>query len=295
MSTSRLESLLNDLNEETIVTLPIRQLEYLQNSPFKIYDGERKAKLMESISENGLISPIVVIPSVEQRGMFKILCGANRVDAYKQLNIDTIQAVIKNDLSEDEAMLIVIESNLFNRSIDDMLPSELALTLSARNNILKHKGKEDSTLVQLGLKLKTVDKLGEEYKLSASNIKRYIRLTFLNDELLEYVDTKLIAFNTGVEISYLKQDEQNQILYLIKEYHYSISLKIAEQLKVLSSEMDNNIDIRATIDSMQNNVIDKPKGFKLTINDVKDYIPDTDLINAKDIIIKALKLYYVSK
>jgi ParB family chromosome partitioning protein len=294
MATDRLNKLLlNNKNEEVIVELPINKLERIENSPFKIYSGEKKVRLIESVKER-LISPIVVMPS-ENRGCYKIICGANRVDAYKQLGYEKIKSVILTDITENEAMLIMVDSNLFNRSIDDMLPSELAKALLLRQRSSKQQGKrtdlgnddsDNGTFGTLCQKLKT------EYKLSERNIRNYLRLNYLNDELLEFVDTNTIPFRSGVPLSFLKSDEQKQLSSLINEQHYCIPIKLAEHLKALSLKNNENINVKTVIDNFNNELNKSLPSIKISLIDLKQYIPSNDIKNAKEIIKKALELYY---
>ena len=291
MATNRLNTLLQMDGDTSIVSLPINKLDFLENSPFKIYDGEKKEKLIESIKDNGIIIPIIVTPIENSRGRYTILSGANRVDAATKLNIEEVQAVIKTDLTEDEYNLIVVETNLFNRSIDDMLPSELAKSLALRQKSLKQQGKrndlypDDSngTLYQ---------RLNEEYKLSERNIRNYIRITYLCNGLLDYIDDKTIAFRAGVELSYLKKEEQNILFELIQEYKYKISIDIAQKLKQFSADTTENINIKDILDQSLIKPEKASNVIKIQIKDVKDYIKKEDLPKAKSIIVEALKLYY---
>lgn len=303
MATNRLNTLLQmDNGDTSIVSLPINKLDFLENSPFKIYDGEKKSNLIESIKDNGIIIPIIVTPIENSRGRYTILSGANRVDAAIKLNIEEVQAVIKTDLTEDEYNLIVVETNLFNRSIDDMLPSELAKSLFIRQRSMRQQGKRsdlDSGRVcqniQEGEKTYSsvmYKRLNEEYKLSERNIRNYIRLTYLCDELLDHVDNGIISLTAGFDLSYLKKEEQDILVTLMKEHNYKISMNIAQKLKQLSGDTKDIIDIKAILEESLIKPEKASNVIKIQIKDVKDYIKKEDLPNAKSIVIEALKLYY---
>lgn len=295
MAIDRLNNLLAMNNEETIISLPINKLDSFPDSPFKIYDGEKKLKLIDSIRDSGVMFPIIVIPKQDSRGRYTILSGTNRVDACKQLNQEEIKAIVKTDLTEEEAMLIVIETNLFNRSIDDMLPSELAKSLALRQKALKQQGKRnDLTSGTICQKTDTYETLNEEYKLSERNIRNYIRLTYLCDNLLTFIDNNVIPFSAGVELSYLKDNEQNLLYEIIKSKNYRISINKATELKNLSKDIKEDL----TTEQIEEVFKSKPKSekkittIKIPIKDIKSYIKEEDLSKAKDIMIEALKMYY---
>lgn len=310
MSTNRLNTLLQMDNDNSIMSLPINKLDLFPNSPFKVYEGKKKEQLIESIKDNGIMFPIIVIPNKESRGRYTVLSGSNRLDAAQQLGHENINAIVRTDIeTEEDAILVIVETNLFNRSIDDMLPSELAKSLALRQKALKQQGKRndlknESTSGTLCQKSDELDentsgtmyqKLNEEYKLSERNIRNYIRLTYLCDNLLALVDYSIIPFNAGVELSYLKEEEQNLLFDLIEEYHYKVSIGIAKELKSLSNNSDEILEkeqMKSTFNVAKNN---KPKSsnfIKIPIKSITSYIKEDDLPKAQDILIEALKLYY---
>lgn len=292
MATDRLMGLLNaESDDETVITLSLNQLEFYENSPFKIYSGEKKEKLAESIKNSGVISPIVVMQSEKNRGRYTILCGANRVDACKILGYKDIQAVIKTGITEHQAVTIMVESNLFNRSVDDMLPSELAFSLKLRYDALKHQGKRTDLVDTSGTECQKLNNLAD-YKLSDRNIRNYIRLTYLCTSLLEYIDNGLIPMKSGVELSYIREEEQKQLAELMETKGYKIKVSIAEIIRRLSAESTESIDLKPVLDGIFKVKEKTAKPIKLEVDDIKEIIPESDLTNAKDIIIKALKLYY---
>ena len=312
MSTNRLNTLLQMDNDNSIMSLPINKLDLFPNSPFKVYEGKKKEQLIESIKDNGIMFPIIVIPNKESRGRYTVLSGSNRLDAAQQLGHENINAIVRTDIeTEEDAILVIVETNLFNRSIDDMLPSELAKSLALKQKALKQQGKRNDlkneptsgTLCQKSDELDKntsgtmYKKLNEEYKLSERNIRNYIRLTYLCDNLLALVDYNIIPFSAGVELSYLKEEEQNLLFDLIDKYHYKISIDIAKELKILSSLNEDK-----TLEEEQIKAIfivtkdkSKPKSanfIKIPIKSITSYIKEDDLPKAQDILIEALKLYY---
>ena len=317
MATNRLNALLQMDNDNTIISLPIDKLDLFPNSPFKVYEGKKKEQLVESIRDSGIMFPIIVIPNKESRGRYTILSGSNRLDAAQQLGHTEINAIVRTDIeTEEDALLIVIETNLFNRSIDDMLPSELAKSLALRQKALKQQGKRsDLTSGTLCQKLDDDNEnndennkdtsgtmyqtLNEEYKLSERNIRNYIRLTYLCDNLLSLVDYNIISFIAGVELSYLKQEEQILLFEIIDELHPKISIDIAKELKLLSNTVNTDSiltkeQIKAALTPVKNNGgKSKSSNFiKIPIKSIISYIKEDDLDKAQEILVEALKLYY---
>ena len=308
MSTNRLNTLLQMDNDNSIMSLSVNKLDLFPNSPFKVYKGKKKEQLIESIKDNGIMFPIIVMPNRESRGRYTVLSGSNRLDAAQQLGLEEINAIVRTDIeTEEDAILIVVETNLFNRSIDDMLPSELAKSLALRQKALKQQGKRnDLTSGTLCQKSDELDentsgtmyqKLNEEYKLSERNIRNYIRLTYLCDNLLALVDYNIIPFSAGVELSYLKEEEQKLLFDLIEESHYKISIDIAKELKILSnSNKDKTLEkeqIKAIFIVTKDKSKPKSANFiKIPIKSITSYIKEDDLPKAQDILIEALKLYY---
>lgn len=315
MAINRLNALLQMDNDVSIVSLPVDKLDLFPNSPFKLYDGKKKEQLIDSIRDSGIIFPIIVMPNRESRGRYTVLSGSNRLDAAQQLGHTEINAIVRTDIeTEDDAILIVIETNLFNRSIDDMLPSELAKSLALRQKALKQQGRR-SDLTSGTMCQKSDDNdtnednentsgtmyqmLNEEYKLSERNIRNYIRLTYLCDNLLSLVDYNIIPFRAGVELSYLKQEEQDVLFEVIEDIHPKISIDIAKELKLLSNTINTDTiltkeQIKAALIPIKNNG-GKPKSsnfIKIPIKSIISYIKEDDLDKAQDILVEALKLYY---
>lgn len=270
----------------------------------KLHTGEKYQQLKESIMNNGVIEPVIVMHS-ENRGKFTIIAGHNRVNICKKLNIE-VPYYLKTDLTKEQADLICIETNLLNRQHDELLPSELANILYTRNEILKHQGRrtdlaldqvglKSNTKDQIGLKSHTVEKIGREFKLSPSNVKRYIRLVKLNVDLLNLVDNNTIPINAGVEVSFLKPYEQAELYNYIITNNYKLSLNTAKTLKEMSNQTEDNIDIPLAINQINETKNKQAKQISLSINEIKKYVPSHDMTNLYDIIIEALKLYYQNK
>ena len=205
--------------------------------PFLVKDDEEMEKLRESIKSVGVLVPAILRPDSEATGEYEILSGHRRRRAALLEGVEQIPAVVRN-YTDDEAIVIMCDSNLQR---EKLLPSEKAKAYRMKYEALKRQGKrtdlgEDATSDQVGPKLRTDQELAKESKDSATNIKRYIRLTYLVDELMEMVDEKKLKFNIGVTLSYLKREEQEALVDVIDCDGVKPSLEQAEELKKMSKE-----------------------------------------------------------
>jgi ParB family chromosome partitioning protein len=176
--------------------------------PFALYEGKRMDDMIESIREYGVISPIVVRPVAQNK--YEILSGHNRVEAAMRAGLTEVPAIVKIDLSDDEAALIVTESNLIQRSFADLKHSERAVVLKNHLEAMKKldgQGKRNDLLdflddkpgAQVAHKSKSRDRVAEQYSLSKDTVMRYIRLTKLPKEMLYKVDSGKLKFIPAVD------------------------------------------------------------------------------------------------
>jgi ParB family chromosome partitioning protein len=201
---------LNELFKSTdgsggVKPLPISQLREYREHPFKLYEGKRFDDMVESVRAHGVIAPIIVRKlESEPNGSFEyeILSGHNRTAAAKAAGLDTIPAIVRDDLTDDEAALIVTETNLLQRSFSDLTHSERALALSAHYNALKHQGKrgdlirEIDTLTEFGgtfsppeIKWSSHEAAGAADDLGKETVARYLRVNMLTDEIKRLLDS----------------------------------------------------------------------------------------------------------
>lgn len=281
----KLNEMLGDTETaQGITSVIIDNLIPFDKHPFKLYDKMRMSLLKQSITDNGVITPIIIRPA--QRGKYIILAGHNRVEACKQLKITDIPSIIKYDISDDDAMLIVVESNLYQRSITEMLPSELAKALKIQMDILKCQGKRND-LTNSPVGEKSQDKVAEKNKLSPRSVQRYIRLNYLNQEFLDMVDLKQVSFRVAVELSYLESEQQSDILALLQDTGNMLTMSNMTQIKEIAQNKawDKNF-----ITSIFNKEIKQkiPNNYKC----FKKIIPATDWDKTEEIITEALKMYY---
>ena len=198
-------------------TIKLELLVPFANHPFEPYDEKRLADMVDSVKDNGVIVAIIVRPVKD--GKFEILSGHNRVEAAKKAGLKEIPAVVRDNLTEDECMLIVTETNFRQRSIEDMKHSELAKAITAHHEATKRQGKR-TDLIKLVDDLQEVTsrppgaKLAENaepYEISARTISRYLRIGKLIPELQARLDNEEYSLRTGEALSYLNDKEQKMV------------------------------------------------------------------------------------
>lgn len=224
------------LNIEKAIPIPLEKLYDFPNHPFKVNDDKEMENMVETVKTGGIIMPLVV----RQRndGNYEIISGHRRKMASQKAGLKEVPCIIR-DLSDDEATIIMVDSNMQRERI---LPSEKAFAYKMKLEAQKHQGQRtDLTSSQVATKLneeRTATKIGSEFGESKDTVYRYIRLTELIPELLELVDKEKdgMAFSPAVEISYLKEDEQYILLNLIQFNDATPSQTQAKYMKKLSQE-----------------------------------------------------------
>ena len=228
--------------------LHIDSLVSYHDQMFSLYTGKRLEDMKTSIKQHGVISPIIVRPTVN--GKYEILSGHNRVEASKHLGMTDIPVIIKENLTDEEAALIVTESNLIQRAFADLRHSERAFILKnhlemikklngqgKRNDLLNSLGFHDGDIEsQIAQGKKSRDKVAEKYHLSKDTVMRYVRLTKLPKKLLELVDDNKIKFIPAAELSWLSIDELNVLSEIYEDNHYRISQNKAKLLRKESTK-----------------------------------------------------------
>ena len=220
---------------EQVVQLKLSELHPFEGHPFQVRDDEEMQQMVESLSEFGVLVPLIVRP--DPYGGYEILSGHRRHRASELAEKETVPAIIR-DLDDDAAIILMCDSNLQRENI---LPSERAWAYKMKLDAIKHQGKrndlqQESTSSQVGTKLRADEQLAQQMGESRNQIQRYIRLTNLIPEVMDMVDSKQIAFNPAVELSYLKPSEQKEFLEAMDYAQASPSLSQAQRMKKLSQE-----------------------------------------------------------
>ena len=223
--------------KEQRTEMPLSDLHPFEGHPFKVLDDELMEQTVESIKQIGVVSPLIVRPDPE--GGFEILSGHRRLHAAQLAGLEKVPVIVK-EMDDDAAIIFMVDSNLQRENI---LPSERAFSYKMKLEAIKHQGERgEETSSQVGMKLQSLDIVGQEAGDSRNQVHRYIRLTNLIPEILDMVDEKKIAFNPAVELSYLKPSEQKEFLEAMDYAQASPSLSQAQRLKTLSQEGGCTLD-----------------------------------------------------
>ena len=215
---------------EKVQQIPLTELHPFEGHPFRVVDDEEMQKTVESVKEYGVLTPAIARPDPD--GGYEVISGHRRMHASELAGIETVPVIVR-EMDDDEAIICMVDANLQRENI---LPSERAWAYRMKLDAIKHQGaRSDLTSGQVGQKFRTSAELvasqaGESYK----QVQRYIRLTELLPELLDMVDSKQIAFNPAVEISYLKPNDQKDFLEAMDAAQSTPSLSQAQRIKKLS-------------------------------------------------------------
>lgn len=213
-----------------MTNISINKLHEFKDHPYQVLDNDEMNSLIESVQEQGIMSPLIVRPLEGTTNEYEIISGHRRFRAAQKAGLAEVPAFIR-PVSRDEAAIMLVDSNLHREHI---LPSEKAFAYKLKAEALKHQGQRlDFTSAQVAPKLST-EIIAEQEGTSKDTIKRYIRLTHLVPEILAMVDEQRIAFSVGVELSYLTEYEQQDLLEAIELEDKTPSLSQSIQMKKLS-------------------------------------------------------------
>ena len=267
-----------------IYDIPLSEIDDFPNHPFKVKMDEDMNQLVQSVKERGVITPITL--RQKEDGRYEIVSGHRRRKACELAGLDSVPAEIK-ELSRDEAIILMVESNL-QRSI--ILPSEKAFSYKMRLEAMKRQGQRTDLTSGPVVQKFSRDALGDKAEESGRQISRYIRLTELIPELLDMVDENKIAFRPAVELSYLTATEQHNLLNSISYNDATPSLPQAIRLKEFSKAGKLSAEvIEAILGEEKPNQKEK---ISFKAERLRPYIPSTvPLEKTEDYIIKALEYY----
>ena len=213
-----------------MTNISINKLHEFKDHPYQVLDNEEMNSLIESVQQQGIMTPLIVRPLEDTTDEYEIISGHRRFRAAQKAGLAEVPAFIR-PVSRDEAAIMVVDSNLHR---EHLLPSEKAFAYKLKAEALNHQGKRnDLTSEQLAPKLST-ELIAEQEGISKDTVKRYIRLTKLIPDILKMVDEQHIAFSVGVELSYLTENEQQDLFEAIELEDKTPSLSQAIQMKKLS-------------------------------------------------------------
>ena len=271
--------------------LSIDKLHAFENHPYKVQDNEEMEALAESIKEHGIVSPVIVRPLENTTDEYEIISGHRRVMASRKAGITEVPALIVS-LDRDAAAIVLVDSNLHREHI---LPSEKAFAYKMKLDAMKHQGwRSDLTSPQVVAKSRTTEIVGADTGDSHEQVRRYIRLTNLIPEILQYVDEGRISFTPAVELSYLNEQEQQDLLEQIEQSDCTPSLSQACRFKKISQGEGLTPEVIAEI--MEEEKANQKERVKIPTEKLRKYFPKNYTVQQmEDEIIKLCEKNYRMK
>ncbi|MGG4220644.1 ParB N-terminal domain-containing protein [Paenibacillus jamilae] len=311
------ESSDSSVHPEGIQSIPIDKIRFYQNHPFRLYEDERLMDMADSIQANGILVPVIIRKiALDENGYeYEMLAGHNRMNAARMVGLDRLPCIVKEHLSDEEALMYVVETNVLQRSFSDMLPSEKAKVLSLRysdmfsqgkrNDIIEelkmlenpHYNKKNETSPLLGTKLRSDEKLGHEYGLSKNTVARLLRIDKLAPSLKKLVDDAKIGLYPAVSLSYLNEAEQQAVHDVLSQNDYKVDMKKAELLREYSGQLTNEQAARILSGEATRKPRNKtPAPFKLKHKVYTKYFSSAHkAAEVEEIIDKALEMYFAQQ
>lgn len=256
-----------DAGREKVVEISLSELHPFKGHPFKVKDDDAMMETADSIRQYGVLVPAIARP--DPSGGYELVAGHRRHRASELAEKETMPVIVR-DLDDDAATIIMVDSNLQRESL---LPSERAFAYKMKLEAMKHQGERmDLTSAQVGEKSSTsIQLVANQAGESQRQVQRYIRLTELIPELLNMVDEKKIALNPAYELSFLKKEEQTQLLDAMDSEQATPSLSQAQRLKKFSQEGRLSIDVmRAIMGEEKKSDLDK---VTFTSDTLRKYFP----------------------
>ena len=229
-----IDELLGVSGEESATDIEISRIHSFANHPFKVLDDDKMDDLVESIKQNGVLTPVLVRP--DKNNSYEMISGHRRMHAAIKAGLETIPAIVR-DMEDDEAIVIMVDANIQR---EELLPSEKAFAYKMKMDAMKRQGARNdiasSTSTQIGWKSETAEAIGKQVGESKNQVRRYIRLTELIPDLLDYVDKKRLQFTVAVDISYIDKEIQTWLFEYIKENGTVKAVQVAALRTALEAE-----------------------------------------------------------
>ena len=274
-----------DVKREKVRVVPLKYVDDFPDHPFRVHDDESMADLVHSIEMNGVMNP--VIARRKEDGRYELISGHRRKFACEKLGLELIPIIVR-ELSREDAIIAMVDSNLHREHI---LPSEKAKAYKMKMDAMNRQGKRtDLTSCPLGRKLNSANEIAEQSAESERQIYRYIRLNELTPKLLDLVDEGKIGFRPAVELSYLTEEEQQDLLETIESEEATPSLAQAMRMKDLSKNCE--LDMDAIFKIMTEEKGNQKMNVKIPMERLDRYFTrGTPPKEIEDVIIKALEFY----
>lgn len=287
-------ALFGETVKDGIQQLSLADLHPYPNQPFKPYTTSRLQELAEDVAQNGVLCPIIVRPMPEDGdhsySYYQILAGHNRVAAANMAGLEKVPAIVR-DVSDDEAALIMVNTNLNQR--DKLLPSEKAWAYKMQLEAMKRQGnRTDLTSRQVVGKLNSAEMIGRVNSDNERQVQRYIRLTYLVPSLLDMVDDEQLAFMVGVYLSYLSEEKQLLLFNFMDANEIKkISMAQAEVMKNKKETLDGRM-LQIVFFGDPNKKKPSTAAYKLPVACVEKYFPDLKPVAIEKELVRILDFYF---
>ena len=267
------------------VTIPVSKLRPFEGHPFKVKDDEEMNTLIESVQTQGILSPLIVRP-IENTDAYEVISGHRRLHAAVKAGITEVPALIYA-LDRDSAAIAVVDSNLHREHI---LPSEKAFAYKMKLDAMSRQGfRSDLTSAQVGRKLETADIIAHQSDDSKTQVRRYIRLPNLIPELLEFMDEGKMALSVGVELSFL--DEQRQYDVLEQCEINDCTPSYSQAWRMHKADREGLLTKAVIQDIMCEEKANQREMFKVPMERIRQYVPNANVKQAEDFVLKACEHY----
>ena len=281
-----------DAKLEKIQILPLSELHPFEGHPFQVRDDEEMDKMVDSVKEYGVMTPVIVRP--RRDGGYEIVAGHRRCHASQRAGVDTMPCIVR-DMDDDTAIILMVDSNCQREHI---LPSEKAKAYEMKLNAIKRQGqRSDLTSGQLGQKLShgvSVEQVADDAGTSIKQVQRFIRLNKLTPDLMQLVDDGRFKTTPAVEFSYLTPEEQEEFLSYMEEEGCTPSLSQAQKLKAASKESVLTKDkIHGIMSARSPSVKPREPQLMIAVSKVERYFPKgCTSEQMESTILKLLENYY---
>ena len=294
--------------ENGVEQIKIDDIQAFHDHPFHLYEGERLQDMVQSIKEHGVLNPVIV----RKLGKgYEMLSGHNRANAAKLAGLTEVPAIVKADLPDEEAYVYVVETNLMQRSFNDLMPSEKAAVMAAHYDKVCCQGKRNDIIRELellngiepkstcghnGHKLKSRDAMAAEYGFSSRNAARYLRLNYLIQPFKNLMDENKIALLAAVDVSYLTENEQKMLWNIVERQGLKVKPAYAEKLRKASGNLTEE-KMAEILEALQVKHTDGNAGvsFKLPKSICSKYFDGMDSKQMAAVVEQALAAWFEGK
>ncbi|WP_340397139.1 ParB N-terminal domain-containing protein [Paenibacillus sp. FSL E2-0202] len=298
----------------SIQSISINKIRFFKDHPFHLYEGERLTDMVDSIAANGILVPVIIrtIKPDEPGYEYEMLSGHNRMNAAQLVGLEHLPSIIKERLSDEEALLYVVETNVLQRSFNDMRPSEKAKVLSIRHSEMFSQGKrndiidelkrlenpqynkENETSAPMGQRPTSRDKVAQEYGLSKNSVSRLLRIDKLIPGLKQRVDADELPLRCAVHLSYLSEGEQSMVEQSINNNGFKLDMKKSELLQGYSGRLSTEqTDKILSGEATRKPRSQTPPPFKLKHKVFSKYFTSQSKASeVEQIIDEALEMYF---